>query len=322
MGKILNGIKVKVIVSAVAFSKNQQLVADLRSHFPDAVVNDTGKRFSFEELVNYYQDADAVITGLERIDDKLLDRLPKVKFIAKYGVGLDNIDLEACKKRSIGIGWTGGVNSRSVAEMALGLMIMLSRNLYVTANELKAGNWNKNGGRSLSECTVGIIGVGHIGKQLVQMLQPFSKNVLLNDIVDLTDFVKGTAMRQVQKDEIFRQADIISIHTPLTSETENMINRESLALMKLHAIVINTARGGIVNEGDLESALRAGTIGGAALDVFMEEPPRNNGFLAIPNLITTPHIAGNSKEAVLSMGHSAIQHLVAFSSRTTEERHI
>ena len=302
----------KVIVSAVAFSKNQHLVTVLRSHFPDAVVNEIGKRFSFDELVNYYQDADAVITGLERIDDKLLDRLPKLKFISKYGVGLDNIDLEACKKRSIGIGWTGGVNSRSVAEMTLGLMIMLSRNLYVTANELKAGNWNKNGGRSLSECTVGIIGVGHIGKQLVQMLQLFTKKILLNDIVELTDFVKGTAMRQVQKDEIFRQADIISIHTPLTSETENMINRETLSLMKSHAIVINTARGGIVNEGDLANALRAGTVGGAALDVFMEEPPRNAGFLAIPNLITTPHIGGNSMEAVLNMGYSAINHILKF----------
>lgn len=302
----------KVVVSAVAFSKNQQLVHKLKEYFPDAIVNTTGQRFSFDELVAYYADADAVITGLEKIDNDLLNKLPKLKFIAKYGVGLDNIDLEACKKRGIGIGWTGGVNRHSVAEMTLGLMIMLSRNLYITSNQLKNGEWNKNGGRSLSECTIGIIGMGFIGKELSKMLTPLATNILVNDLVDLTDIVEGTCMRQTTKEEIFRSADIISIHTPLTNETKDMINATSLAMMKPDAFVINTARGGIVNESDLVEALSQKRIAGAALDVFGIEPITDRRLLEIPNLINTPHIAGNANKAVLSMGMSAIEHIVRF----------
>jgi D-3-phosphoglycerate dehydrogenase len=306
----------KVVVSAVAFSKNEQLVNKLKEYFPNAVVNAAGKRFLFEELVDYYADADAIIIGLEKIDDALLQRLTKLKFIAKYGVGLDNIDLDACKRRSIGIGWTGGVNRYSVAEMALGMMIMLSRNLYATSNQLKAGTWNKNGGRSLSECTIGIIGMGFIGKQLVEMLAPFTQNILLNDLLDLSDFIKGTKLKQVPKDQLFASSDIISIHTPLTDETRNMINADTIEMMKPSVQIINTARGGIVNENDLVHALRTQRIAGAALDVFATEPPNSAFFADIPNLIMTPHIGGNSHEAVLNMGYSAINHIYNFKFKT------
>ena len=300
----------KVVVSAVAFSKNKELVNILLSHFPDAVINTEGKRFTKNELIEYYKEADAIITGLEKIDDDLLSKLPKLKIIAKYGVGLDNIDLDACKKRNIKIGWTGGVNKHSVAEMALGLILMLSRNLYVTSNQLKSGFWNKSGGYSLKSRTIGIVGLGHIGKELVRLLKPFDCKILLNDIVDLGEYPYSNNLEVVEKDVLFQQADIISFHTPLNEQTKNLVNKETILNMKSSVILINTARGGIINEQDLKWALQNNKIGGVALDVFEIEPPEDRELMQFPNLIATPHIAGNSYEAVIEMGLAAINHII------------
>jgi D-3-phosphoglycerate dehydrogenase len=302
----------KVVVSAVAFSKNKELVQSLLNHFPDAVINYDGKRYVNEELVEYYKEADAIITGLERIDDELLSKLPKLKFIAKYGVGLDNIDIEACKNRNVKIGWTGGVNKHSVAEMALGLLLMLSRNLFTTANQLKSGTWNKSGGFSLSSRTIGIIGIGHIGKELVQMLKPFNCRILVNDVIDLSDFAHANNVELVTKEYLFQNSDIISVHTPLNASTKDMINKETILQMKQSVFLINTARGGIINEEDLKWALASNRIGGAALDVFNVEPPEDKELMGYPNLIATPHIAGNSYEAVIAMGIAAINHIVSY----------
>jgi D-3-phosphoglycerate dehydrogenase len=295
----------KVVVSAVAFSKNKELVDTLFNHFPDAVINSDGKRFTKNELVEYYKEADAIITGLEKIDDNLLSKLPNLKLIAKYGVGLDNIDLDACKKRQIKIGWTGGVNKHSVAEMALGLMLMLTRNLYTTSNQLKLGTWNKSGG-------FGIVGLGHIGKELVRLLKPFDCKILVNDIIDIEDYALEHNLEIVEKDVLFQQADIISFHTPLNESTKNLVNKSSILTMKPSIILINTARGGIINEQDLKWALQNNKIGGAALDVFELEPPEDKELMQFANLIATPHIAGNSYEAVIDMGLAAINHIIDF----------
>ena len=302
----------KVVVSAVSFSKNTELVSVLLNHFPDAVINSEGKRYLNDDLVAFYKDANAIITGLENIDDELLSKLPSLKLIVKYGVGLDNIDLLACEKRGVKIGWTGGVNKNSVAEMALGFMLMLSRNLFTTANQLKSGTWNKSGGFSLSSRTIGIIGIGHIGKELVQMLKPFNCRILINDIIDLRGYSSLNKVESVTKEYLFQNADLISIHTPLNSSTEDMINKEIILQMKKSVFLINTARGGIINEDDLKWALENNEIAGAALDVFNVEPPEDSELMKFPNLITTPHTAGNSYEAVIAMGMAAIDHLVSY----------
>jgi D-3-phosphoglycerate dehydrogenase len=302
----------KVKVSTLAFSNNQYLVNKLLQEFPDAIVNVEGVRLKGDELVDFFSDADAAIVGLEPITADFLDKLPRLRMIAKYGVGLDNIDLDACKERNVNIGWTGGVNKRSVAEMAIGFMLALSRNLYSTSNQLKQLNWNKNGGFQLTGKTIGIIGLGHIGKELVTLLKPFNCRILVNDIIDQTNYVRVNNLESVTKDELYSESDIISLHTPLTKETSNLINKFVFKQMKHSAFLINTARGGIVNEIDLIQALQTNTIAGAALDVFETEPPVNKELLALPNLICTPHTGGNANEAVMAMGISAVTHLVNF----------
>lgn len=302
----------KVKVSTLAFSNNQYLVNALLQEFPDAEVNILGVRMKDDALIDFFADADGAIVGLEPVTAEFLDKLPKLRFIAKYGVGLDNIDLEACKKKKVNIGWTGGINKRSVAEMALGFMLALSRNLYVTSNQLKQLNWNKNGGLQLTGKTIGIIGVGQIGKELVKLLKPFNCRILVNDIEDVSEVAASQEFICVTKDELYAQSDIISIHTPLTDSTSDLINASVFAKMKSNAFLINTARGGIVNETDLKYALENNIIAGAALDVYETEPPVSKELLSLPNLICTPHTGGNSYEAVVAMGMSAISHLVNF----------
>ncbi len=305
----------KVKVTTLAFSKNEFLVNELKKTFPDAVINEEGKRFNGDELITYLEDADAAIIGLEQITVEILEKLPKLKIIAKYGVGLDNIDLVACQQRNVIIGWTGGVNKKSVAEMTLGFMIGLSRNLFTTSNLLRELIWNKSGGKSLYNKTIGIIGFGNIGREVAAFLQPFQCKILVNDIVNFDELSGYSNIFQVDKVELYSKADIITIHTPLTDQTRNLITKEVFQQMKPTSFLINTARGGIVNEKDLKEALMNNLISGAALDVYEEEPPIDKEMLALPNLICTPHIGGNSYEAVVAMGESAISHLKNYKTR-------
>ena len=302
----------RIRVSNITFSRNNFLVKHLLAYFPDTKVNEAGVRLSEEDLVGFFSDADGVIVGLEMITSRLLDKLPNLKIIAKYGVGLDNIDLEACKQRNIQIGWTGGVNKRAVAELTIGLLISLCRNLFTTSFQLKNNKWNKAGGIQLTGKTIGIIGLGNIGKELVSLLGPFNCKILANDIIAIRDFASLNNIRVCEKNEIFEKSDFISLHTPLTSLTKNMITMDVFKKMKPSSFLINTARGGIVNEEDLKYALMNGIIAGAAFDVFEQEPPEDLDLLNLDNFICTPHIGGNSMEAVVEMGISAIDHLLNF----------
>ncbi len=302
----------KIVVISPSFSKNSTLSSQILFTFPNTTLNISGMRFNKEELIKYLQNADAAIVGLETIDDDVLSACQNIKIIAKYGVGLDNIDIEACQKRGIAIGWSGGVNKLSVAEMVLGFMLMLCRNLYITANQLQGGVWNKSGGFQLSGKTVGIIGFGFIGQEVARLLAPFGCELLINDIADKRAEIAFFGAKAAIKDEIFEKADFITIHTPLTDETRNLIDVSTLKKIKNSAFVINTARGGIVDEVALKEALKNGDIAGAAIDAYLEEPPGDMELLTLPNLICTPHIGGNANEAVLAMGRSAIWHLREF----------
>ncbi len=280
--------------------------------FPNAEFNDGGRKFSKEELIAYIGDADGLVLGLEPVDDEVLGACPNLKIVSKFGVGLDNLDVAACEKRGIAVGWTGGVNKRSVAEMDLCFMLALARNLYRTSIELKKGNWNKDGGFQLSGKTVGIIGLGYTGSEIARLLKPFNCRLLGNDIVDKGALCAELGIEHVEKDILFTESDFIAVHTPLTNLTRHLVNTETMAFMKSTAFVINTARGPIVNGDDLKRALMEGTIAGAALDVYEDEPPTDMEFLQLPNFFCTPHIGGNADEAVMAMGLSAIGHIKEF----------
>ena len=298
-------------ITTVAFSKNKLLVDKIKKlGFKKVYTNKEFKRFTQDELISFLSKCDVAIVGLDKITEEVVLNNKKLKAIAKYGVGLDNIDFEICKKYNIEILHTQGVNKRSVSELTLGCILSLLRNIYISSNLLKKNIWEKNGGVQLSNKTIGIVGVGNIGKDLIQLIQAFNCKILVNDIYEQNDYYKNNNLVETSKEDIYKNADIITIHTPLNNSTKYMINKKSLSIMKPNAIVINTARGGIINQDDLKWALKNDVIAGAAIDAYETEPPEDVELLNLPNLINTPHIGGNAIEAVEAMARSAIENIL------------
>lgn len=300
-----------VKVASRSFSKHPVLRREITGAFDGVQFNETGATLGGDTLVDFMQGTEGAVVGLEPITAEFLDRSPDLKMVSKYGVGIDNVDRDACAERGVAIGWTGGVNRRGVAEMTLCMMIGLMRGIFFSERRLReARNWEKDGGTQLSGHTVGIVGVGFVGKELVELLRPFGCRILVNDIIDQSKYYAANGLVEITKEEIFEAADIITVHTPLDDSTRAMVDAVMLGRMKESAYFINAARGGIVVQEDLKAALKAGAIAGAAIDVFAEEPCDDVEFLTLPNLYCTPHTGGSAEESILAMGRSAIGHLV------------
>jgi phosphoglycerate dehydrogenase-like enzyme len=302
----------RVAVTSISFSKSKMLREELKRVFPNCYFNEQGQRYSGTKLIDFLKDADAAIIGIETIDDSLLKNTPSLKIISKYGVGLDSIDQKSLTNRGVILGWIGGVNQRSVSELTLGFMLGLCRNLFTSGFKLKNGVWEKDGGHQLSGKTVGIIGCGHIGSEVIRLLSPFECSIFVYDILDKSKFCQSHRARVATLEEVIYKSDLITLHVPLTNLTKGMVNGNFLEKMKPTSFLINTSRGHIVDQNSLKKALINDQIKGAALDVFEEEPPQDEEFLSLPNLMVTPHIGGNAKEAINAMGLSAINHLISF----------
>jgi D-3-phosphoglycerate dehydrogenase len=309
----------KISVSSPSFSKNETLVQNVYKSFPETEIqtNQSGVHLAGNDLVEYFLNSDAVIIGTEKFTKDIIDKLPNLRVVSKYGVGYDNVDIDYLKQKKISFCWEGGVNRRSVSEMTLAFMIGLSRNLFYTNAVIRNNQWFKNGGFQLSGKTIGILGCGFIGEDVIRLLQPFHCNILVHDILDKSIIVSCLGAKQVSLENILKEADIISLHLPLTDKTRGLVDAKFLKKMKKGSYLINTCRGGVVIEDDLKNYLSlalqsdpSATIMGAAIDVLVNEPPTSYEFLKLPNLFATPHIGGNAFEAVLSMGNSAIKGLV------------
>jgi len=305
--------KWKIAVTSNTFSKTSWLREELeKNHFTSIKYNTDNLLLHSNALLNFIRDMDGLIVGGDKITPEILAETRRLKVISKFGVGLDNIDIKACERHCISFVHTQGVNRRSVAEQTLAFMISLLRNMYVTSLELKKGKWCKDGGSQLTGKVVGIIGVGNVGKDVINLLKPFACKILVNDIINQDKYYNENSLIECSKEQIFREADLVTIHTPLTDKTRNMVTREVLSRMKKDSFLINTARGHIVNQADLKWALKNQVIFGAASDVFEIEPPLDKEFLELENLFCTPHIGGGAREAIRAMGQSAIQNLVKF----------
>lgn len=310
-GQKLNNmnIKDKVVVTSRSFSRNQLLRQELLKRYAHVTFNEDGLRLEGVDLVNFLSSHDKAITALEKIDDFILSQLPRLKVIGKYGVGLDMIDVGAMRKYGVRLGWVGGVNRRSVAELVIAFAISILRHIPTARDEVLGGTWRQHVGGLLSGRTVGIIGCGSVGKDLVGLLQPFNCPILVNDIVDYGDFYNEFNIESVSLEDLLSRADVVTLHIPLDQSTSGLINKRRIALMKSSSILINTARGGLVDELALKLALINKEIAGAAFDVFSQEPPQDNELLNLPNFLATPHIGGSAEEAILAMGMSAINGL-------------
>lgn len=295
-----------VAVLSRSFSRHPVLRAELQARHPNAVFNDTGRTLAGEELIAFLAGHDAAIVALEKVDDAVLAALPGLKVVSKYGVGLDNVDLQAAARRGIRVGWEGGVNRRSVAELAIGFMIAGLRGVITSHEEIKAGTWRQYRGRQLGAATVGLVGFGHVGRDLAGLLRAFGTRVLAHDIRDIAAPAAALGVEVVGLDTLVAEADVVSLHIPFTTATRELFGAARLAAMKPGAVLVNTARGGLVDEAALKASLTSGHLSAACFDVFAFEPPRDMDLFSAPGFLGTGHIGGSAEEAVVAMGRAAI----------------
>jgi (S)-sulfolactate dehydrogenase len=277
-------------------------VAQLAARFDTACDEDLGERR--EALKRLLIDADALIVrNKTQVDGELLAAAPKLKVVGRLGVGLDNIDVLTCKSRGIEIIPALGANALAVAEYVLAAALILLRGAYSSTDAVAAGKWPRPAlanGREIAGKTLGVLGFGQIGQVTGKLARALGMKVIGFDAMIPAEHPMWTAERTTARkfDEVLREADVVSIHVPLTPATRGLIDIGRLALMKSDAVLINTSRGEIVNEAVLAAALRAGKLGGAALDVFDREPLAAGSPLSgCPRLLLTPHIAGVTRES-------------------------
>lgn len=302
-----------VAVTSRSFSTNQFLVKKLKESYPNVSLNLTGKTLKENELVKFLANADKAIVGIEIIDKDILDQLPKLKLISKYGVGLNNLDLDECKKRNIQIKFQPGSNKQSVAEFTLLLMLNSLRQVHNNKTEIIEGNWTQAKGQELKGKKIGIIGFGNIGSCLVSLLKPFGNKILFFDERKFSsaeiDKFDDKNLKQASISEVLSTSDIVSIHIPLSSGTKNMINKNAFKQMRESIILINTSRGGIVDEVELYKFLKNNNLAFASFDVFEHEPAFKSPLLKLDNFFASSHRASLTEQGIESMGIAAINGL-------------
>jgi D-3-phosphoglycerate dehydrogenase len=266
------------------------------------------------ELVPLVADVDAVLAGTDAFTRKVFAAAPRLKIVSRFGVGYDAIDLEAAAAHGVWVTVTPGTNERSVADLTLGLLLALARDIVPAANATRAGQWERTIGVELAGTTLGLIGFGRIGRQVAQRARAFGMDVLIYDVVPDVAAAAESGARHTTLGDLLAASDFVSLHAPATAQTRGLIDATALARMKPTACLINTARGELIDEPALTAALRAGTIAGAALDVFAQEPPDpRNPLLALPNVLATPHIAGVTTRSAALMAKLSADNILAVS---------
>jgi D-3-phosphoglycerate dehydrogenase / 2-oxoglutarate reductase len=258
------------------------------------------------ELRRYLPEIDAMIAGGELLDDSLLSLAPRLRVIARTGVGYDAIDVGAASARKIPVAIAPGTNQDSVAEHGFGLMLGLARRIAINDRIIRAGGWDRTTVQPVRGKTLGLVGLGRIGRAMAIRAKAFSMSVVAFDPAPATTFDQLHAIQRLSFDELLATSDVVSLHFPLTTTTRGMFNAALFARMKRGALLINTARGGLVVESDLHAALVSGQLAGAGLDVLDPEPPVNgNPLLALPNVILSPHMAGVDERSMADMATKA-----------------
>jgi len=301
----------KALITTVPFGERNRLPLELlEAAGIDYTINPLGRRLKEEELAEMISDFDVLIAGTEPITDLVMSKASRLRLISRVGIGLDNVDLLAAQRRSIRVSYTPDAPAPAVAELTIGLMLALLRSIHVANLQLHNGHWQRHFGRRIAEVTIGVIGTGRIGTRVLRRLAAFgTPRILVNDLNPDPKLVPELKLEWVSKEDIYRQADVITLHLPMTAQTKNMIRLEHLQQMKSDALLINTARGGLINEHDLLQVMNAGHLGGAAIDVFVQEPYA--GELAkIERCLLTAHMGSMSVDCRTRMEIEATEEVV------------
>lgn len=302
----------KVLISSRSFGKvNSDAVDILKKAGLEPVINPYGKKLSEEEILKFIDDeVVGIIAGTENITKNVITHANSLKVISRYGVGLDNIDLEAAKQKGILVYNTPDTPAIAVAELTLSLMLNLLKKISKLDRNIRSGNWKAEMGNLLSEKNVGIVGLGRIGKKLVELLKPFNVKLFVCEIKPDKSFISKHKINLVSLDDLLVKSDIITLHLPSTEQTKKIIGEKEISKMRRNAIIINTARGSLIDEKSVYNALKEGKIAGAAIDAFEEEPYKGK-LIELDNVILTPHIGTATIETRLDMEIEASNKLIS-----------
>lgn len=303
----------KALITTVPFADQNRLPIELLEKAGiEFVINPIGRKLTEQELVEMVSDFDVLIAGTEPITDSVLSRASNLKLISRVGIGLDSVDLLAAERRGVQVSYTPDAPAPAVAELTIGLILTLLRRVHLANLQMHQGIWRRHFGRRISETTFGIVGAGRIGGKVLRILSSLgAPRILVNDLKLDPNVAEKLELEWVDKETIYNQADLISLHLPLTAQTKNMVRYEELKKMKPDAIVINTSRGGIINEQDLARILSEGHLSGASVDVFEQEPYA--GELAkIERCLLTSHMGSMSVDCRAKMEIEATEEAVRF----------
>ena len=304
-------MSLKVVVGSRSRSRSKEAMEILEKNGYILELNPFDRTMTEDELIERIKGASALFAGSDKVTKRVLEAgSPTLKIVAKQGVGYNTIDIEAAKELGIAVTITPGANSKSVADLTMGLILNAARNISGMDRAIRNNEWYRYTGCELNNKIIGIVGMGHIGGEVAKRAYAFGMKILAYDIYPRQDFIEKYNVTYVSLEKLFKQSDIITLHAPAIKATENMINRDSLNLMKSTAILVNAARGELINEEDLYEALKNKKIGFAALDVYKNEPLKNSKLTDLENIVFTAHAGAYTKSAIIGAGVIASEEIV------------
>jgi D-3-phosphoglycerate dehydrogenase len=302
----------RVVVTARGFDGTPQAAAVLRDAGCELVTTPySAGRFDYElggdALVALLADADAYIAGSAHVTHDVLERLPRLKIVSRRGVGFERIDLDAARERGVLVTIAAGANQHAVADHVFALLLAVARRIPDAHRSVAEGRWESFVGPELRGRTLGVIGLGRVGKGVARRAHAFDMRVIATDPVRDEAFARANGVAYAALDELLATADVVSVNASLNDTTRGLLDAPALARMKPGAILVNTARGGIVDERALADALRSGALLGAGVDVFEREPPAGSPLIGLPNVVLTPHVGAYTHEAMTATNVLAAQ---------------
>jgi D-3-phosphoglycerate dehydrogenase len=302
----------KILVTATSFKPDSgsQAMKNLRSFSDSLVFNPGGKPLSEDELIPLLQDCDGCIAGLDHFTAGVIGSAQKLKVISRYGAGVDRVDLAAAKAKNIVVCNTPGANSQAVADLTFALLLCAARKVSVLDRKTREGQWPRSTGIELYGKTIGILGLGAIGKAVARRASGFSMKILAYDPFIDKKYAEANGIIPADFGIVTGEADFLCLHLPLTDETRYIISKDVMKNMKKGAVIINTARGGLIDEAAACELLASGHLGGMGLDVYETEPPLKSPLFELENVVLTPHTASHTVEATAAMAEMSVQNLI------------
>jgi D-3-phosphoglycerate dehydrogenase len=302
----------KVLVTPTSMNREEpgRALERLLRFAGELVFNPLGRPLAGEELISLLSGCDAYIAGLDFVSQEVIESCGGLRVISRYGAGFDRVDIAAARARNIPVCNTPGVNAQGVADLAMGLLLCAARRIPMLDGKTRQGGWVRSTGMELYGKTMGLVGLGAVGKGVAKRAQGFSMEVTACDPFIDKGYAEENHILLSDFDSLIKKSDVLSLHIPLSAETRHIINRDVMESMKEGAIIINTARGGLIDEKAAFEFLKSGRLGGLGLDAFEEEPPGASPLFGLDNVVVTPHTGAHTREAAAAMADMAVQNLI------------